>query len=173
MSKVRTGGEPVRRFLTEHISAHPADVVRLAAEKFGCTRQAVHKHLQCLVADGTVLVSGQTRSKRYELAPLVKWNKQYKLGHGLAEDTVWRVDVAPLLGKLPENVLGIWHYGFTEMFNNVIDHSGAKSVTVSLTKTAAETTVDIDDNGVGIFKKVQGALDLVDERHSVLELAKG
>ena len=173
MSKVRAGGESVRRFLIEHISAHPADIVRVATEKFDCTRQAVHKHLQRLVADGSVIASGQTRNKRYELALLVKWSKQYELGNGLAEDVVWRTEVAPLLGKLPENVLSIWHYGFTEMFNNVIDHSGAKLVTLLLTKTAAGTTVDIYDDGVGIFKKIQGALDLVDERHAVLELAKG
>ena len=173
MSKVRAGGEPVRRFLIGHISAHPSDIVRVATEKFDCTRQAVHKHLQRLVAEGSVIVSGQTRNKRYELAPLVRWSKQYELGNGLAEDVVWRAEVAPLLGKLPENVLSIWHYGFTEMFNNVIDHSSAKRVTLSLTKTAAGTTVDIYDDGVGIFKKIQGALDLVDERHAVLELAKG
>lgn len=173
MSTVRAGGEAVRRFLIEHISAHPTDIARVAAEKFACTRQAVHKHLQRLVADGSVVVSGQTRSKRYELAALVGWSRQYQLSDGLAEDAVWRTDVAPLLGKLPENVLGIWHYGFTEMFNNVIDHSGAKRVTLWLTKTAAGTTVDIYDDGVGIFKKIQGALDLVDERHAVLELAKG
>lgn len=31
----------------------------------------------------------------------------------------WRSDDAPLLVKLPDNRLNIWHYGFTEMFNNV------------------------------------------------------
>jgi anti-sigma regulatory factor (Ser/Thr protein kinase)/biotin operon repressor len=173
ISKVWARGEPVRRFLIEHIGKHPTDIVRVTAEKFACTRQAVHKHLQRLVAEGAVVVSGQTRNKRYELAPLVRWNKQYALGAGLAEDVVWRTDVAPLLGKLPENVLSIWHYGFTEMFNNVIDHSGARHVSITLTKTAAATTVDVYDDGVGIFKKIQAALDLVDERHAVLELAKG
>jgi anti-sigma regulatory factor (Ser/Thr protein kinase) len=69
--------------------------------------------------------------------------------------------------------MNIWHYGFTEMFNNVIDHSGAKAVLISVTKTAAGTTIDIYDNGVGIFKKIQKAMELDDERHSVLELAKG
>ncbi len=173
MSKIRIGGETVRKYVIEHLANHPADIVCLTAEKFDCTRQAVHKHLQRLVAEGAVVVSGQTRSKRYELAPLVRWRKQYELASGLAEDVVWRNDVAPLLGKLPENVLNIWHYGFTEMFNNVIDHSGARVVSLTLTKTAAATTIDIYDDGVGIFKKIQAALDLVDERHSVLELAKG
>lgn len=173
MSKVRVGGEPVRKYLIENLSEHPSDIVRMTAEKFSCTRQAVHKHLQRLISEGAVIQSGQTRSKRYQLAPLVQWNKLYELGTALAEDAVWRGDVAPLLGKLPENVLGIWHYGFTEMFNNVIDHSGARHVSLSLVKTAAATTVNIYDDGVGIFKKIQAALGLEDERHAVLELAKG
>lgn len=173
MSKVRVGGEPVRKFLVEHIEAHSTDIVRLAAEKFNCSRQAVHKHMQRLVAEGAVVVSGTTRSKRYQLAPLLQWKKQYELAAGLAEDTVWNADISSLLGKLPENVLNIWHYGFTEMFNNVIDHSGASYVAVSVTKTAASTTIELYDDGVGIFKKIQAALELVDERHAVLELAKG
>ncbi len=69
--------------------------------------------------------------------------------------------------------MGIWHYGFTEMLNNVIDHSGASYVMVSITKTAASTAVEIYDDGIGIFKKIQAALNLDDERHAVLELAKG
>jgi len=173
MSGVRAGGEPVRRFLIENIGEHPNDIVRLTADKFECSRQAIHKHLQRLIAEGAVVESGQTRSKRYALAPLERWVKEYEVGPSLAEDAVWRGDIAPLLGKLPENVLSIWHYGFTEMFNNVVDHSGARYVSVSLSKTAAATTVDIYDDGVGIFKKIQAALTLDDERHAVLELAKG
>jgi anti-sigma regulatory factor (Ser/Thr protein kinase)/biotin operon repressor len=173
MSKVRVGGEAVRKYLIKNLSEHPSDIVRMTAEEFSCTRQAVHKHLQRLISEGAVTESGQTRNKRYQLAPLVQWNKQYELGTALAEDAVWRGDVAPLLGKLPENVLSIWHYGFTEMFNNVIDHSGARHVSLSLVKTAAATTVNIYDDGVGIFKKIQAALRLEDERHAVLELAKG
>lgn len=173
MTKVRSGGEPVRKFLISKMSAHPTDVVRVAVEKFGCSRQAVHKHIQKLVEEGAVVVSGTTRNKRYELAPLVKWSKQYELTSAKEEDVVWREDVLPQIGKLPENVLNIWHYGFTEMFNNVIDHSVAEHVRVSVEKTAASTTIEVADDGVGIFKKIQMALALVDERHAVLELAKG
>jgi len=173
MSKIRARGEPVRKFIVENLGEHPRDIVRITAEKFGCSRQAVHKHLQRLIADGSVTDGGQTRNKTYQLAPLVKWHKRYPLASGLAEDAVWRTDISECLGKLPENVLGIWHYGFTEMFNNVIDHSVAKIVSITLTKTAASTTIDIYDDGVGIFKKIQAALNLMDERHAVLELAKG
>ncbi|MFO1292956.1 MAG: DUF4325 domain-containing protein [Rubrivivax sp.] len=173
MSKVRAGGEPVRRFLIDNLGQHPTNIVRLTADRFGCSRQAVHKHLQRLIAEGAVVESGQTRSKRYALAPLEQWGKTYQVGASLAEGAVWRADIAPLLGKLPENVLDIWHYGFTEMFNNAVDHSGARQVFVSLCRTAAATSVDIYDDGIGIFKKIQAALSLDDERHAVLELAKG
>lgn len=173
MSKVRVGGEPVRKFLIDNIDAHPADVVKMASEKFRCSRQAVHKHLKRLIDEGAVLVAGKTRSKRYRLAPLLDWTNQYEVTRELTEDAIWRIDIAPLLVKLPDNVLNIWHYGFTEMFNNVIDHSGAIHVIVNLRKTAASTRIEIYDDGVGIFKKIQAALGLVDERHSVLELAKG
>lgn len=173
MTNVRVGGERVRKFIIDSLSAHPRDIVRLTAEKFGCSRQAVHKHLQRLIADGSVNEGGQTRNKTYSLAPLTRWSKQYLLAAGLAEDAVWREDISALLGKLPENVLNIWHYGFTEMFNNVIDHSGAGVASIGLIKTAASTTITIYDDGVGIFKKIQAALNLLDERHSVLELAKG
>jgi anti-sigma regulatory factor (Ser/Thr protein kinase) len=97
----------------------------------------------------------------------------YAITDKLAEDQVWREDVAPVLGDMPDNVKDIWQYGFTEMFNNAIDHSNGKSIQVTISKTAATTEMLIFDDGVGIFKKIQQALGLLDERHAVLELAKG
>ena len=82
-------------------------------------------------------------------------------------------DVSPALGELPQNVLDIWHFCFTEMFNNAIDHSGGSEILVEIARTAANTQVLLMDNGIGIFRKIQGALNLLDERHAVLELAKG
>jgi STAS-like domain of unknown function (DUF4325) len=59
------------------------------------------------------------------------------------------------------------------MFNNVIDHAQANRVEVHLSSDAVSTSMVIDDNGVGIFKKIQAALGLLDARHAVVELAKG
>ena len=173
MTTVRVRGEVVRKFILNQIKAHPRDIVRLAAEKFKCTRQAIHQHLQRLIDEGAVTSEGATRAKVYRLAPLVTWQKTYNLAKTVAEDVVWRDDVLPSLGKLPDNVIALWHFGVTEMFNNAIDHSGGTRVTVKLEKTALSATLTIADNGVGIFKKIQSALGLLDERHAVLELAKG
>lgn len=86
---------------------------------------------------------------------------------------VWRNDAAPILGKLPENIRDIWQYGFTEMFNNAVHHSGGSEIIVRVRKTAVDTEMVLIDNGVGIFKKIQTELNLLDERHAILELSKG
>lgn len=173
MTRVRTRGETIRRFVIANVRAHPVDIASVAAKKFGISRQAINKHLQRMVAEKTLSSDGRTRNRQYGLAPLAQSAERYTLDNRLAEDVVWRQDVSPVIGRLPENVSDIWHYGFTEMFNNAIDHSSAGDIDVLIRKDAAATEVAIMDNGVGIFKKIQQALGLLDERHAVLELAKG
>jgi anti-sigma regulatory factor (Ser/Thr protein kinase) len=172
MTSVRVRGEAVRRFIIENLAKHPTDITRVAAEKFGFSRQAIHRHLQRLIEGGAIRAEGTTR-RSYALASLVTWQKDYALGEGFTEDRVWREDIATSLGKLPENAVRIWQYGVTEMLNNAIDHSGGTTVRIFFEKTAASTEIVIRDDGIGIFRKIQAAMGLADERHAVLELAKG
>ena len=173
MSKVRMRGETIRRFILQKVEKHPDNIAAIAAEKFGITRQAVNKHLKKLVDEKALIARGTTNKREYELYPQAQFAKRYEWKEDLAEDIVWQKDVLPNIGKMPENVIDIWRYGFTEMFNNAIDHSEADYIAVRLKKTAANTQIAIYDNGVGIFKKIQTALGLLDEKHAVLELAKG
>lgn len=173
MSRVRLRGEDIRRFILDNVPDHPSDVSRVTSKHFNITRQAVNKHLQRLTSENTLTETGKTRSRSYKLAPLVEWKGHYPISPTLAEDVVWTEDVKPVLGPLPENALSIWHYGFTEMFNNAIDHSGGSNIYVSIRKTAVSTEMVISDDGVGIFKKIQKAMSLLDERHAILELSKG
>jgi anti-sigma regulatory factor (Ser/Thr protein kinase) len=173
VSKVRRRGEQIRQFILENVEKHPKDVATLASQEFGISRQAVNKHIQRLVEQKSLVTTGSTRSRSYQLYPLEKCVKTYDLGNNLAEDIVWDSDIKPLILDLPDNVRDIWLYGFTEMLNNAIDHSSGKEVLVQLERTAIDTEVIISDDGEGIFKKIQRELKLYDERHAVLELAKG
>ena len=173
MTKIRARGEDVRRFILDHTENHPTDISRITALHFKITRQAVNKHLQKLTTEHALTESGQTRNRIYKLAPLSEWKHSYEIMPGLAEDLVWRQDVNTTLGKMPDNVLNIWHYGFTEMFNNAIDHSDGTRITIHIRKTAATTEMLVHDDGIGIFKKIQTTLNLLDERHALLELSKG
>ncbi len=173
MSNIRRRGETIRRFIIDNVSHNPSDIARVTAEEFGISRQAVNRHLQHLVSEGALIKVGETKARTYELAPLEKWRKTYELEGTLSEDKPWLQDIAPMLSGLPDNVRGVWQYGFTEMFNNAIEHSGGTRIVVSASRTAADTKMTISDDGVGIFRKIQEALDLLDERHAPLELAKG
>lgn len=173
MSRVRPRGEDIRRFILENMEKHPRDVSNMTSEHFKITRQAVNKHLQRLFKEHAISESGKTRSRSYALAPLVEWQQAYKISPELAEDLMWKNDFAPIVGQLPENVLDIWRYGFTEMVNNAKDHSAGSAIVIKISKTAVNTEMFISDDGIGIFKKIQDALNLLDERHAVLELSKG
>jgi hypothetical protein len=175
MTRVRTRGEEIRHYILENLEKHPTEISKVTSHHFSITRQAVNKHLQKLVTEGAIIPSltGQARNRSYKLATLVEWRQFYTISPDLAEDVVWTKDVAPVLGQLPENVADIWHYAFTEMLNNAISHSGGSRVQVHIAKTAINTMLIVADNGVGIFKNIQSKLNLLDERHAVLALAKG
>ncbi len=173
MVGIRQRGEKIRQFILDNIENHPVDLVKIASQAFDISRQAVNKHVQRLVEQKAIVVKGTTRSRHYILHPLAEWEHIFQLDKTISEDLVWRNHISPLLGELPDNVIDIWHYGFTEIFNNAIDHSSGKNINVSLKKTATVSEIVVYDDGEGIFKKIQKELDLHDERHSVLELAKG
>jgi hypothetical protein len=169
---VRKRGESVRRFILENVEEHPKDIVAFTSEALGISRQAVNKHIQHLITQEALVTEGTTKNRNYKLRPLQKKEFTYSL-QGLREDVVWRNDIAPIFSDLPENVRHIWQYGFTEMLNNAIDHSSGSQVFVNINKTAITSEIAIVDDGEGIFKKIQKELNLDDERHAVLELAKG
>lgn len=173
MVGIRKRGEIIRQFILDNVAHHPTDVVALTSHTFDISRQAVNKHIKRLVDQSALLVRGSTRSRHYILHSLAKWEHIYTLDGSLAEDTVWRTDISEFVGDLPDNVIDIWHYGFTEILNNAIDHSSGNQVHIQVTKTATTTEIVVYDDGEGIFKKIQRELGLLDERHSVLELAKG
>jgi light-regulated signal transduction histidine kinase (bacteriophytochrome) len=172
-TRIRIQGQDIRHFILAHVEKHPIDIAKITAQHFGITRQAVNKHIQKLVADSFLAIAGETRNKRYTLCPLLEWEKKYSISPELSESQVWLQDIQPLLVELPSNVLNIWGYGFTEMFNNAIDHSEEKKITVHIKKMAAKILITIVDNGIGIFRKIQTRKHLIDERHAILELSKG
>jgi hypothetical protein len=171
--RIRARGEDIRRFILEHVEKHPNDVARLTSERFKITRQAANKHLRRLIFEKSLTETGETRKRSYKLASLVEWRKFYTISPDLEEHVLWDHDLSLVLQPLPEKVRDIWHYGFTEMLNNAKDHSGGTTISVRVSKTAVTTEMMIGDNGIGIFKKIQEAFDLPDQRYAILELAKG
>ena len=62
----------IRAFVLANVEAHPQDIARVTAEKFGISRQAANRHLKSLVDNKQIIASGKTRQKRYELVPIAE-----------------------------------------------------------------------------------------------------
>lgn len=153
------------------VSAHPKDLTRFVAQELHVSRQTVATRARALVQSGFLARAGTTRPT-YVLGPKRRSLFEYDRD-GLAEDRVWREDVAPLLGDLSANVLDIAHHGISEMVNNAVDHSEGTRVEVLVNRDAENVLLLVIDDGVGIFRKISRALNLPDDRLALLELGKG
>jgi anti-sigma regulatory factor (Ser/Thr protein kinase) len=172
-SRRRPQGKAIREFILTSVDEHPSDLVAVVVQKFDLSRQAANKHVHRLISEGVLQAEGQTKSRVYKLVPLTLWLQTYKIVPQLAEHDVWDNDISPLLNDLPKNVRDIWQFSFTEIFNNAIDHSNGSEINVVIDRTAVSTKIVIRDDGVGIFKKIQVAMNLPDQRNALLELSKG
>src|SRR6266516_7455095 len=85
MTRVRMRGEDIRRFILENVEKHSADIAKVAAQRFGITRQAVNKHLQRLTEEKSLTETGKTRNRSYKLAPLLERKETFSISENLAE----------------------------------------------------------------------------------------
>jgi anti-sigma regulatory factor (Ser/Thr protein kinase) len=164
----------VREYILRSVDEFPDSVARKAAEEFGLSRAAVNRYLRRLIDEGLLVATGKTNARRYDLRDLVDITFQLEgITASSSEDTVWRFRILPHIRDVPKNVVNICHYGFTEMLNNVIDHSVSDDATISFKQTYRRISINIIDSGVGIFEKIQKDFNLPDPRSALLELSKG
>lgn len=173
MAGIRERGRAIREYIIAQVASHPKDIAQVSANQFGISRQAINKHLNRLITEGLLAADGTTRNRRYSLAEFREKDIVVSLTENTDEDTVWRREIAPLVSDLPRNTREVWQYGFTEMLNNAIDHSSGTAVEIMIVRTAVDRRIVLADDGEGIFRKITRELQLADERHAVLELAKG
>lgn len=166
-------GERIRRQIVRDVRHHPTDISKHIAKIFSITPQAVHGHVKRLEKEGWIISSGTGKGKRYFLGDLREHRSLFPLTPEFTEDGVWRNQYSFVFDGLPENIVDICHYGFTEMVNNVIDHSDGKHVYIYAVRDKEKIMIFVIDDGEGIFKKIKRLCDLHDERQALFELSKG
>jgi hypothetical protein len=170
----RAGTKAIQEFILENVEVHSADISAKISERFGISRQAANRHIQHLVHLGLLEATGNRRNKKYTLKSLRVESLSFELKPGLEEDRVWASHIRPIVAPfIGPNAYDILNYGFSEIFNNAIDHSEGSTVEVLICILPKEVSLAIQDNGIGIFDKIQRYFKLDDPRHALLELAKG
>lgn len=156
---------------------------REVTEAIGVSRQYVNLVISELVAEEKVIKVGSTRyafyvSKAYmaehpEVVPNV-FKKQYA-NKSLEEHRVFLEieDRLPQFKELPENVRSIFTFAFSEMFNNAIEHSGSKIISVEVTIRDKFLSFIVNDAGVGVFRNIMKKKNLKSEIEAIQDLLKG
>ena len=83
MSRAEIGS--IRTFLAEAIDQKSKEVVGMAAEQFGVSRQTIHKHLAEMVSDGILEAEGRTSGRTYSLKVLTGHRQRFQINEHLAE----------------------------------------------------------------------------------------
>ncbi len=173
MTSNKERGDTIRRQILRDVKHHPSDIARHIGSIFSITPQAANNHIRKLEQDEYLSSVGTGKGKRYFLGDKREHRSAFLIGDGFAEDIIWREHFSFIFDGISENVVDICHYGFTEMVNNVIDHSEGVNVYISVTRDKENITICIIDNGEGIFKRIKRLCNLSDARQSLLELSKG
>lgn len=166
-------GEKIRSFILSQIRQHPKDIVTFAARRFRVSRQNIHQYIATLLAEEKIGKFGEKRGVSYYLPSQRSLKFNFKVVPTLDEHMIWKKHLEKNFLRLPENIADVCSYGFTEMFNNVIDHSLARRVSVEFRLRRGEVFLAISDDGIGIFKKIRDTFCLSDLREALLHLTKG
>jgi anti-sigma regulatory factor (Ser/Thr protein kinase) len=162
----------IRRYLLNSVKADYQQMIHDGQEIFKVSRQTIHAHLKALVNMGYLVAHGNTKARTYDFGPKRSHIQKFAL-ENLRESDVYYKDFSFIFKGLPSEIEDICHYGFTEMLNNAIDHSGGGFVYVNVSRDENFIEMSISDDGEGIFNHIARVMELSDPRESILELSKG
>ena len=144
------------------------------AGRLKVSRQAAHRHLKKLVEQGKLVAEGAGRGARYVAPTNNRFHFRYRT-LALAEDRVATSveQQIPRIGALPNETRAAFFYTVTEMLNNAIDHSRAKTLDLVVELQKAEVAFEVIDAGVGAFESVRSKFQLGSILEAIQELSKG
>ena len=161
----------INMYILEKIDAGSESLSASVAEAFGISTNTVHSYLRKLQEQNIIV-----KAKRGEYK-LVTNSFEYRLkrSQGDLDTDTYAFDAffEQHIKDLPDNVYRIWEYAFSEMINNVVDHSEAENLAILVEQNYLNTSAFIIDNGVGIFNKIRKHFSLPGIDEAICELFKG
>ena len=163
--------QKIKTYILDKISEGAENVVKRAEEAFDISHQTAYRYLNELVKEELIV-------KEKRGVYLVNFHEdKYELlrdnGDLQYEDKIYNKYFQDKVKDLPANVQSIWSYAFSEMLNNVIDHSECSKTILLVRTSRVKTEIYICDNGVGIFEKIRTAFNYSSNEDALQELFKG
>lgn len=165
--------ERVRVAALQLLEQSPEVSIAEVTGRTGLTRQTASTHLRALVSEGVLEATGSGRGLRFRLR---REETRFTFGlEGLEEDRAWAqvAERVPQVTKLSKEAYAIVHFGFTELLNNAIDHSGGTRADVRIGEAAGRLVFEIEDDGEGAFEHVRRLTGLSSPLEALQDLTKG
>jgi anti-sigma regulatory factor (Ser/Thr protein kinase) len=164
--------------------AIPAERLRHLVDRRGAVRNrdvvealrvspaTAHRLLQALVLGGVLERHGKGRAAAYRLRGV---KRRYRRA-GLDEHRVW-AEIGAEIGRirpLDADAGRSLAYAVSEIVNNAIDHSAGRTVAVSVAfEPRVSTVVTVQDDGVGVFRRVCEDFGYATPHDAIVQLEKG
>lgn len=157
-----------------------ADIVKTT----GFSREYVSRFFKRLKEEGKIVLVGKANQARYLPAEkhivakakekLLFFRKE--LSNKKAQEDVVLNDIkrnAGIFSHLPQNIINIVDYAFTEMLNNAIEHSHSSKIQVVMERENKAVRFEVIDRGIGIFSSLIKKRGFRNELEAIQELTKG
>jgi len=152
-------------------------------EQFGVSRQYINQLMSELISEKEMIKIGGTRSAFYVSVDYLKkhpqiipsvFRKKYKNIKLEEHKVLAEVEQKfPQLLQLPENIQSIFTFAFSEMFNNAIEHSQSKVISIEVAIRDNKLSFMVEDSGVGAFRNIMEKKKLQSEMEAIQDLLKG
>jgi len=157
-----------------------ADIVKAT----GFSRAYVNRFFEELRNEGKIMLIGKANKAHYisanknvvvtakkKILSVMRILRNVNLSESVVLDEI-KKDTGIFL-DLPENVIAVLDYAFTEMLNNAIKHSNSEKIIVNIKRDAKSINFQIIDFGIGIFKNIIKKRKLKNELEAIQDLLKG
>ncbi|MFO7914214.1 MAG: DUF4325 domain-containing protein [Candidatus Krumholzibacteriales bacterium] len=172
--------ELILRRLEEKGEVRSAEIVG----ETGFSRAYVNRFFRELREEGIITLIGKANRARYVPASekiiarergSIKKVRRILNNTGLEEDRVFAEvkKKTGIMSDLRENVSAILEYGFTEMLNNAIEHSGSDKIKIKMEREKYNVSFEVRDWGIGIYNNIMQKKSLCSEMDAIRDLLKG
>ncbi len=158
-------------YMLEKIDQKENDVSKRVSEKCDISRNTVNEYLKELQEKNIIC---KVKRNQYRLITET-FEYHLKRSRGEIDSDTYAYDrfFEQHIEGCTDEAKRIWQYGFSEMANNVMDHSNAENLHIRVHKNYLNTSVTFIDDGIGIFEKIREHFSLADLDEARCELFKG
>ncbi len=158
-------------YMLEKIEQKESDISKTVAEKCDISRNTVNEYLKELQEQDIIC---KVKRNQYVLnTETYKYHLRRSRGEIDSDTYAYDKFFEQHIKNCTEEARRIWQYSFSEMANNVMDHSNAENLYITVEKNFLSTSVSFVDDGIGIFEKIREHFSLADLDEARCELFKG